>query len=116
MGCKLLAKSVQANQTEKGSSKKDSSKKDNYTDTPPSRGQHNGCKGHGRTQRHEGRDEEILKLRKAVYQQAKSKNPNRWSGEIRNGDKVEAVYLNPENQKIEIEEKNCNKFTTCGDN
>jgi adenylylsulfate kinase-like enzyme len=46
-----------------------------------------------------------LTRRKAVYQQAKSKNPNRWSGEIRNWDKVDEVYLNPENQKIEIEEK-----------
>jgi hypothetical protein len=45
-----------------------------------------------------GKDEEILKHRKAVYQQAKLRNPNRWSGEIRNWDKVEEVYLNPENQ------------------
>jgi len=56
-------------------------------------------------QRHASKDEEILTRRKAVYQQAKSRNPNRWSGEIRNWDKVEEVYLNPENQKIEIKEK-----------
>ncbi len=56
-------------------------------------------------QRHTGEDEAILTLRKAVYQQAKSRNPNRWSGERRNWDKVEEVYLNPENQTIEIEKK-----------
>lgn len=56
-------------------------------------------------QRHAGKDEEILKHRKAVYQQAKLRNPNRWSGEIRNWDKVEEVYLNPENQKTENEQK-----------
>jgi transposase InsO family protein len=56
-------------------------------------------------QRHAGKDEEILGLRKEVYQQARLKNPNRWSGEIRNWDKVEEVYLNPENQKMNIEEK-----------
>jgi hypothetical protein len=56
-------------------------------------------------QRHAGKDEEILRHRKEVYQQAKSKNPNRWSGEIRNWDVVAEVYLNPENQKNGIEEK-----------
>jgi transposase InsO family protein len=56
-------------------------------------------------QRHAGKDEEILRHRKAVYQQAKSRNPSRWSGEIRNWDKVEEVNLNPENKKIQAEEK-----------
>lgn len=56
-------------------------------------------------QRHLGKDEGILRHRKEVYQQAKSKNPNRWSGEIRNWDVVAEVYLNPENHKIDIEEK-----------
>ena len=55
-------------------------------------------------QRHAGKDEEILKKRKELYQQAKLNNPNRWSGEIRNWDVVEEVYLNPVNQKTEIEE------------
>ena len=56
-------------------------------------------------QRHMGKDEEILAHRKEVYQQAKLKNPNRWSGEIRNWEKVKDVYLNPDNQKSENEEK-----------
>jgi transposase InsO family protein len=56
-------------------------------------------------QRHAGKDEEILKNRQEIYQQAKLNNPNRWSGEIRNWDVVEEVYLNPVNQKTEIERK-----------
>jgi len=40
-----------------------------------------------------------------VYKQAKLNNPNRWSGDIRNLNPVQEVYLNPENQKIEIEKK-----------
>ena len=56
-------------------------------------------------QRHAGKDEGILTNRKEVYKQAKSKNPNRWSGEIRNWDAIKEVYLNPENQPIKIEQK-----------
>jgi transposase InsO family protein len=56
-------------------------------------------------QRHTGEDEDILKRRKEVYEQARSRNPNRWSGEIRNWNKVERVYLNPENKKNQAEEK-----------
>ncbi len=53
-------------------------------------------------QRHGAEDVEILTKRKQVYQQAKSKNPDRWSGEIRNWEPIEKVYLNPEKQKIDI--------------
>ncbi len=56
-------------------------------------------------QRHAGKDDEILRNRKEVYQQAKLNNPNRWSGEIRNWDAIEEVYLNPGNQKIDREKK-----------
>ncbi|MCF6204544.1 MAG: IS3 family transposase, partial [Methylococcaceae bacterium] len=56
-------------------------------------------------QRHTGSDHEILQHRKAVYTQAKLNNPNRWSGEIRNWDKIKEVYLNPDNQKAEKERK-----------
>jgi len=56
-------------------------------------------------QRHEGKDMEILEKRKAVYEQAKSNHPNRWSGDIRNWNPVKEVYLNPENKKIKSEEK-----------
>ncbi len=56
-------------------------------------------------QRHQRRDKEILEHRKKVYQQAKSRTPNRWSGEIRDWEMIKEVYLNPENHKIESVEK-----------
>jgi len=52
-------------------------------------------------QRHTGEDKEILAKRKQIYQQAKLKYPERWSGEIRNWDEIGEVYLNPENEKNE---------------
>lgn len=50
-------------------------------------------------QRHSGQDREILSNRKRVYQEARSKNPDRWSGDIRNWEPVTEVYLNPETKK-----------------
>jgi len=50
-------------------------------------------------QRHSGKDKEILAQRKQVYQQARLKKPERWSGEIRNWNEIAEVYLNPENKK-----------------
>lgn len=44
--------------------------------------------------RHLGNDLEILEKRKMVYAQAKNKNPNRWSGETRNWEKIKVVVLN----------------------
>jgi len=34
-----------------------------------------------------------------AYKEAKEKNPQRWSGKIRNWEPVEEVLLNPEKQK-----------------
>ncbi len=45
--------------------------------------------------RHYGREQYILENRKKVYQKARSRNPNRWSKEIRNWDSVNLVWLNP---------------------
>jgi len=57
-------------------------------------------------QRHRGEDIDILTKRKEVYRRAKSKNPERWSGEIRNWEPVKEVYLNPEKQKsVTVENK-----------
>ena len=50
-------------------------------------------------QRHSGQDRVILANRKRVYQEARSKNPGRWSGDIRNWEPVTEVYLNPETTK-----------------
>ena len=46
--------------------------------------------------RHFGRSETILANRRKVYEKAKRKNPERWSGETRNWAPVETVVLNPE--------------------
>ncbi len=54
-------------------------------------------------QRHKGLDAKILANRKQVYELAKSNHPERWSGDIRNWEPVEEVYLNPENKPSETE-------------
>jgi len=46
-------------------------------------------------QRHRGEDRQILKHRKMIYEIAKSRNKNRWSGETRNWDYIDHVWLNP---------------------
>ncbi|GAB6160950.1 hypothetical protein JCM12298_01270 [Desulfothermus naphthae] len=46
-------------------------------------------------QRHLGLDIEILAKRKDVYKKARSKHPERWSGNIRNWDPILSVDLNP---------------------
>ncbi|WP_419611334.1 transposase, partial [Thiolapillus sp.] len=44
-------------------------------------------------QRHEGKDHAILEQRKEVYAAARTRNPARWSGAIRNWDRIENVAL-----------------------
>ena len=56
-------------------------------------------------QRHRAEDRQILADRKEVYLKAKLKNPNRWSGDIRNWDRVNEVYLNPEKSESKTEKK-----------
>ena len=46
-------------------------------------------------QRHNGRDVEILVNRQRLYEQAKERNPHRWSGQIRNWKRPKVVWLNP---------------------
>lgn len=55
---------------------------------------HSGIKFVTPMSRHEGKDIMILKNRKRVYEEAKNKNPNRWSRATRNWDRVEKVLLN----------------------
>ncbi len=52
-------------------------------------------------QRHQRLDAKILAKRKQVYEQAKSNHPERWSGNTRNWNPIEAVYLNPEKEPSE---------------
>ncbi len=56
-------------------------------------------------QRHRGMDEEILAQRKQVYRRAKAEHPERWSRDIRNWNHVKEVFLNPEKQKSETNNK-----------
>jgi putative transposase len=46
-------------------------------------------------QRHTGEDKEVLEKRKKTYEEARMKNPDRWSRGIRNWNHIDTVYLNP---------------------
>ena len=65
---------------------------------------HSGIKFVTPYERHTGQDREILNARKTVYENAKQKNPLRWTGTIRNWDYVDGVWLNPEKQQQKLED------------
>ena len=50
------------------------------------------------SQRHNGKDREILEHRAEVLVAAKRQHPERWSREIRNCEPVGEVHLNPEKE------------------
>ena len=50
--------------------------------------------------RHHGREQEVLKKRHRVYEEARARNPSRWSRSIRNWEPVRIVRLNPENNTV----------------
>jgi putative transposase len=56
-------------------------------------------------ERHSGRDVEILANRHRLYQEARRRNPSRWSRQTRNWNRVEVVYLNPERKEKIAHEK-----------
>ena len=56
---------------------------------------HSGIRFVTPNQRHRGKDQAILQRRQALYLEARQKNPQRWSGDIRNWHYTEAVWLNP---------------------
>ena len=56
--------------------------------------QHSGINFVTPSDRHAGKDAEILANRVRVYELARQQNPNRWSGKIRNWDQDVEVYLN----------------------
>jgi transposase InsO family protein len=68
---------------------------------------HSGIKYVTPMQRHLGLDKAILEIRKITYQNAKRKNPLRWSGNIRNWDWQEKVILNPETKKDLLVDEAC---------
>jgi putative transposase len=52
-------------------------------------------------QRHDGLDVEILERRHEIYQRAKNRHPERWSGQTRNWSPVETVKLNPRRDRAD---------------
>jgi putative transposase len=56
-------------------------------------------------QRHAGRDSEILAQRKATYERAKARDPQRWSRHTRNWDPITEVFLNPDKSHLQEEAK-----------
>jgi len=56
---------------------------------------HSGIKFVTPEERHDGRDVEILRERKAVYQMARARHPERWTGSTRDWSPIEEVRLNP---------------------
>lgn len=63
---------------------------------------HSGLKFTTPQQRHTGEAAHILEYRKQVYRSARTRHPNRWSGEIRNWALPETVWLNPEKQQPDL--------------
>jgi putative transposase len=56
---------------------------------------HSGIRHVTPGQRHSGEEKLILAARRALYESARQRMPQRWSGEIRNWNPVEGVWLNP---------------------
>lgn len=64
---------------------------------------HSGIKYLTPHQRHSGVDEKIIANRDKVYEAAKAKHPERWSGTTRDWSLPDKVYLNPEKDtKMEV--------------
>jgi transposase InsO family protein len=61
---------------------------------------HSGIRYVTPAQRHAGQDGRLLAARHAVYQEARDRNPQRWSGPTRNWTAVGVVTLNPERDAV----------------
>jgi transposase InsO family protein len=61
---------------------------------------HSGIRYVTPAQRHGGQDGRMLAARHAVYQDARERNPQRWSGQTRNWTPVGVVTLNPERDTV----------------
>ena len=55
--------------------------------------------------RHFGRETEILAKRKRVYEKARSRHPERWTGKTRNWEPAGEVWLNPGDRSQAAEQK-----------
>ena len=56
-------------------------------------------------QRHNGAADAILAQRRNVYEQARQKHPERWSGKPRSWTPAEKVYLNPDQHTLELQRR-----------
>lgn len=63
---------------------------------------HSGLKFVTPAQRHDGKAGEILRRREQVYEAAKQRRPERWSGATRDWSLKDEVWLNPERDQPEI--------------
>jgi hypothetical protein len=61
---------------------------------------HSGIRYVSPAQRHAGLDGGILAARHEVYQRARERNPQRWSGATRNWTPEKIVTLNPERKNV----------------
>ena len=61
---------------------------------------HSGIRYVTPAQRHAGQDGRVLAARHAVYQDARQRNPQRWSGSTRNWTPIGVVTLNPERDTV----------------
>lgn len=62
---------------------------------------HSGIRFVTPASRHHGQERPILAQRQAVYEQARARHPERWSGAIRNWEPIGAVWLNPSAAVVE---------------
>lgn len=62
---------------------------------------HSGIRFVTPAQRHQGQDSAILAQRQRVYEQARARHPERWSGSIRNWQPITEVWLNPSAEVID---------------
>ena len=63
---------------------------------------HSGISYVSPEERHKGDDRELLKKRKRVYAEAKTKHPERWTKNTRDWTFSEKVYLNSERMEKEV--------------
>ena len=65
---------------------------------------HSGIRYVTPNDRHQLKDKELLAQRKTVYELAKSKYPERWSGrQTRNWTQIGAVSLNPDREIVPVQ-------------
>lgn len=62
---------------------------------------HSGVRWVTPQQRHDRQDQAILAQRQAVYEQARARHPERWSGALRNWQPISEVWLNPSAEVVD---------------